>query len=343
MKLNQPIVVAVPKCFILLFFVLSYVLLLPSYLFCSQDWSAETDPAVQRISESLESHLKGGDSSLIFVSPFRNLEPRGLVGVEELLRNSLIHSIKSNTEIRLVERKEIDKVLDEKSFVLSGLVKSTVADEVGRIYGAGGYITGEVVVLPNTVLLMTRLVEIETGEVLWADEERIGIKHELGIHDSGIKHMIWIMALCNIADEATQELVDKLTVSGKSKKAIVGLMVNNSSSEYYGFENQVTMKIANNLVKNGVRVLERSNMETLFEEMKFAVLGDLEGEAKTGELLGADHLLAGDISIFDDGEPYSVFGDRQKVKVSASIRLRIVSIQSGEILDTVEKSGVLFF
>lgn len=73
-------------------------------------------------------------------------------------------SIESN--LKLVERTELDKVIDEHRLALTGLVDDERAARVGRLVGAQMLVTGKAFVLDDDLLIVTKLIGVETGRVV---------------------------------------------------------------------------------------------------------------------------------------------------------------------------------
>jgi curli biogenesis system outer membrane secretion channel CsgG len=83
-------------------------------------------------------------------------------GVQDILTNELA----ANTGIRVVERDQIQKVLEEQKLATSGAVDASTAVKVGKLLGVhhmvtGGFITDR----SGTMNLSVRVFNVETGEI----------------------------------------------------------------------------------------------------------------------------------------------------------------------------------
>jgi curli biogenesis system outer membrane secretion channel CsgG len=73
-----------------------------------------------------------------------------------------------------VERRELDKALAEQELALSGLVDEATAARVGRLAGARYALLGSASIIDAQVRLSCRLIDIETGEIVYAESARGG-------------------------------------------------------------------------------------------------------------------------------------------------------------------------
>jgi len=84
---------------------------------------------------------------------------RGIAGI-------LIGELGTNPNVRLVERAEAPRILDEKSLAPAGRVDRETAARVGRMVGARYMITGTFIDLYGEFRLDARVIDVETGVIL---------------------------------------------------------------------------------------------------------------------------------------------------------------------------------
>jgi TolB-like protein len=84
---------------------------------------------------------------------------RGIAGM-------LISELSARPGIRLVERGETQRVLDEQNLAASGRVDAATAARVGRLVGARYMIAGTFIDLYGDFRLDARIIDVETGEIL---------------------------------------------------------------------------------------------------------------------------------------------------------------------------------
>jgi tetratricopeptide (TPR) repeat protein len=78
-------------------------------------------------------------------------------------------------EFKIIERKEIEKVFEELKLQRSGAIDSDSVKEIGKMLGADWMVVGTITELPDKELeLNTRLVRVESGEILNAINAKIG-------------------------------------------------------------------------------------------------------------------------------------------------------------------------
>ena len=84
---------------------------------------------------------------------------RGIAGI-------LIGELGQNPNVRLVERAEAQRILDEQSLGAAGRVDRETAARVGRMVGARYMITGTFIDLYGEFRLDARVIDVETGVIL---------------------------------------------------------------------------------------------------------------------------------------------------------------------------------
>lgn len=84
------------------------------------------------------------------------------VGLQQLLLTELAH----HDSLRIVERSVLRSLLEEQDLGASGRVDASTAADVGRLVGARYVITGVFLDLNGDFHLNTRVVDVETGEIL---------------------------------------------------------------------------------------------------------------------------------------------------------------------------------
>ncbi len=97
----------------------------------------------------------------------------------EYFTERLILSAEISDIFTLVERKDIQKILEEQNLQLSGITEGEDAVKIGQILNADVLITGNIFVGDDSFELFLRLVRVETGEIL--SVTRSVIDRKLGI------------------------------------------------------------------------------------------------------------------------------------------------------------------
>lgn len=90
------------------------------------------------------------------------------VGVQAMLLNELVQ----NSALRVVERRELNRVLQELELGDSGAVDPATAAEAGKLVGARYMIFGTISDLFGEVVLTARVVDVETTEQIKSAQEK---------------------------------------------------------------------------------------------------------------------------------------------------------------------------
>lgn len=99
------------------------------------------------------------------IVPF-SFNPEGLGLDAEYFTERLILSSELSDIFTLVERKDIQKILEEQNLQLSGITEGEDAVKIGQILNADVLITGNLFGKEDSFELFLRLVRVETGEIL---------------------------------------------------------------------------------------------------------------------------------------------------------------------------------
>ncbi len=82
------------------------------------------------------------------------------------LRSMVNARLEENEELYFVEREELERVLQEQSLNLSGVVSKNQQIEIGKLTGARLMLTGSLAQLDETLILSSKLFSTETGRVV---------------------------------------------------------------------------------------------------------------------------------------------------------------------------------
>jgi TolB-like protein len=101
---------------------------------------------------------------------------KGLEGTAEYFSTNLLLAATRSKSFVVIDRKDLQKVLEELELGVSGLVDEASAAKVGKAYGAEVLIVGELYRRSDRLDLFLKLVRVETAEVLALAAVRIDPK-----------------------------------------------------------------------------------------------------------------------------------------------------------------------
>ncbi len=117
-----------------------------------------------RLTSDSEPLLKSAAPRIAAVVPF------SVSGTDEDLGQAAGHFLESAlagiSYLRLVERSRVDEILKELKLQKSGYIDRGSAVEAGRLLGAGLIITGNIDRVGADLVVSTRIIDVETGEIL---------------------------------------------------------------------------------------------------------------------------------------------------------------------------------
>ncbi|MDO8957670.1 MAG: FG-GAP-like repeat-containing protein [Deltaproteobacteria bacterium] len=92
--------------------------------------------------------------------------------VGEIVAEWLITSLVRTGRFDVVERAQLQKILQEQQMGMSGMISQETASKVGELLGVKVIITGSVIRLGNIYDVNTRLIKVEDGSILKAEKIR---------------------------------------------------------------------------------------------------------------------------------------------------------------------------
>jgi len=129
--------------------------------------STRIEKVATTLSEGFRAHRPGVTGQTLAVFTFQapsELEKRRVgFAISEMLVNQFVAQ---GPLFKVVERTELKKVLEEHSLSLTGAVDSDSAVKVGKLLGAKFAVVGSVETLGSKYQINSRIIEIETGEVI---------------------------------------------------------------------------------------------------------------------------------------------------------------------------------
>lgn len=143
--------------------------------------SSQIDPAA-KISETIVINIYKVPSKKVAVVDFTDIE--GNETTEgKLLAEQIITYLAQNTNVQVIERKQLGKMLEEQKLSLSGLTEGENTDKVGKLLNVDGLVLGSITELENSKEINARMVNPDTGVVICAvpvkleEEDKMSFKN----------------------------------------------------------------------------------------------------------------------------------------------------------------------
>ncbi|MFO7667715.1 MAG: SUMF1/EgtB/PvdO family nonheme iron enzyme [Desulfobacterales bacterium] len=103
-------------------------------------------------------------------------------GISRPLADRVIYEFSVSDRYKVIDRGNMNKILKEQKFQMSGCVAQECRVEAGQLLGVGKIVSGSVGIVGKTYYLMLHLIDVRTGEILKSaeDECRCEIDELLG-------------------------------------------------------------------------------------------------------------------------------------------------------------------
>ena len=126
---------------------------------------AGLESGIDDLGNQITENFAEGQEPILIVLDFADEEGR-ITGLGRFLAEELLHYLHQDKKWRVIERRYLDKTMKEIRFGMSGLVEDETAKSVGKIVGADAILTGSYIQLGGKVKVQSRIVEVETGNIL---------------------------------------------------------------------------------------------------------------------------------------------------------------------------------
>jgi TolB-like protein len=127
------------------------------------------DALAQQILQALPK--QGMADTTIAISPFVNL---GATASEkklgQIVAELLVTRLSERPNLRIIERGQIEAILEELKLSMLGLTESSNAEKVGKLLGAEAMIVGSVSEVGDRFAISARQIDVGSGKVLFAKE-----------------------------------------------------------------------------------------------------------------------------------------------------------------------------
>jgi TolB-like protein len=81
------------------------------------------------------------------------------------LTDNVIHQLSQSDKYEIIDRGNMNKILKEQKFQMSGCVAQECKVEAGQILGVGKIVTGSVGIVGKTYYLTLQLIDVQTGKI----------------------------------------------------------------------------------------------------------------------------------------------------------------------------------
>ena len=250
-----------------------------------------------------------------------DFEARG-VSVQEVqtLSERMRTEIGNTNAVRLIERKAVDKIMQEQGFQQSGCTTDECASEVGQLLGVQYMISGAIGLMGKTYTIDAKMFSVETGETI----QTKSVSHKGDI--SGLLIEMEILAWEIVGLEVPGRL--RLKRGGESDKQTVAVL------DFEGrgisvMEAQTLTDRFNTALAGTKKVIlvERGTMMDVLDEQGFESDGCTSDEcaAEVGAMLGVQFMISGAIGKL--GDTYTIDVKMFSVSTGAAENMQNITYQ----------------
>jgi len=146
----------------------------------------EYEPGEEQV-EGLEESKKLVIAVVDFTNVGKDPQLEGLVkGIPE----SVTTYLGKEGKVRIVERSRLEAALKELQLGMTGIVDEKTAARVGKAVGASAIMVGSFLKIGDLIRINARLIDVQTGEVIMADQVQGRFEEVFGLMDQ-VAERIW--------------------------------------------------------------------------------------------------------------------------------------------------------
>jgi tetratricopeptide (TPR) repeat protein len=127
--------------------------------------------------------------------------------IGESCANVIIDRISSDHTIRIVERAQLNRIIEELKLQMGGLVNSDAVVETGNLIGVTYFITGSISLFEDQIILSSRVFSVETGEIISTNTVRGLLKDLFNLQE-------------RLSVKICDDMLIKIQVGGNSDKPL---------------------------------------------------------------------------------------------------------------------------
>jgi len=257
---------------------------------------------------------------VVAVLPFTASDD-SLKNYAETIPQLLSANLSGSADVVVVERTELDKVLSEHEFNLTGIVNPQTAAKLGFLTGANIIISGRIFSINNEMVVISKLIGVETSRVY-------GATSSLPLSGSIVAPITELSEkLLDTIKEKGQTLLVrdkdnadvlqklKILVKGKSLPSVT-VSVRERSLNDFSLDPAVTTEISKILIALGFSVYDRDTMKVL-PDVEISGEAFSESGIKNGQLVSSKGRI--ELKALDRKTGKVIFADRiQSVAVDLS-------------------------
>jgi len=236
------------------------------------------------------------------IFPFKE-KGASLKGYGEKVSNVLFATLSTKDDIYLVDREDMKKILDETSLNLTGMVNQQQMIQVGQLMGAKILITGSIMDIDGTLMVVAKIIGTETSRV-FGESVKGKTNDDLFKLIEKLSDKVAVAIVTKSADLVAKKISRKDRLStlktslptGKKPTVVVEIEERHTS-------------------RNTIDPAAQTEMELFLKEMGFVVIEPASDEADRA-----------DVKI--KGEGFSEFAMRHGEIISVKARLEVKAINN---------------
>ena len=129
------------------------------------------DAVFKKIALSIQEKAKKSNKTKIAVLAYQSLDEKNTRSGETISEEVIVHLV-NNSVVSVIERNQVEKLLNELQFNQTGIMDAATAKKIGYGLGADALVIGSYTEInEKEIKIFTKLVDTETFQILGADQQ----------------------------------------------------------------------------------------------------------------------------------------------------------------------------
>jgi TolB-like protein len=151
--------------------------------------SSGTATRIDRISIQIVDAFKGSQNSSVAILDFNNIDGKQSI-LGRYFAEQTSNYLFRNSKLKIIERLQINRVISEVNFGMSGYVSDESAIRIGHMLGADAVVLGTMTKIGNRISVNIKIVETETGTLLSSGTTEISGEEYIEMYNQNIKSLV---------------------------------------------------------------------------------------------------------------------------------------------------------
>jgi TolB-like protein len=262
-------------------------------------------------------------------------DDESLANLQKGLSQLLAARLSASEKVRVVDREQIDKVLNELKLSLKGITDSENAKKVGKILGADFFVNGNLMKFKDEIAIAIKVTNVETTEITAGTLKVKSAEDVFDVVDKAGEEVIALLGKASARKEGDDSEKPLESIPKDAKRPSVMVVIPETHLTRIVPDPAGETEVIRRLLVNEFKVKDRAFVQKIREDK--AKMERLEKDAVGAAKIGAEY----EVDVVIIGEAFSERAGQSGdlVTCRARVEAKAVDTKTGEIIATHGESA----